>query len=158
MMDTEPGQKDVMGVEATRWWQSAQDRLKYSVEYAQQGIRALFLANGGGIISLLTFAGNTGAIVEPRALFWSFLWFGAGIATALATYIAGYVSQAEIMQDEFDYSRYAVLAMLNKAPDLYERTDHARRGEIAVSIGMACAVSSLALFIAGAFVGLDAVT
>lgn len=150
-------EKKVISEEAVRWWESAHQRLRFSVEYAQQGIRALFLANGGGIISLLTFAGNANAVKEPLALFWSFCWFGTGTAFALATYIAGYISQAEAMQDEFDYSRHAVLSWLDKAPE-YEQSKHALKGSIAEKSGVIFAIFSLGFFIAGAFVGLDAVT
>lgn len=152
-----PEQRKVMEDEAVRWWDSAHERLRFSVEYAQQGIKALFIANGGGIISLLTFAGNTKSVVEPIALFWSFCWFGGGVSLALLTYIAGYVSQAEVMQDEFYSSRHAVLAWLDRAPE-FETTIHAKRGEIAERIGIGCAIGSLVLFIVGAFVGLDAIT
>jgi len=149
--------KKVLEEDACLWWDSAHRRLRYSVEYAQQGVRALFLANGGAIIALLTFAGNSKAVNEPRALFWSFIWFGSGLALSLATYIVAYISQAEVMQDEFIYSRHARMAALDLAAD-YEPSVHNHRAILAERIGVGAAVLALSFFVIGAFVGLDAIT
>ncbi len=150
-------QRQVAEADAQRWWESADDRLRYSVEYAQAGIKSLFLANGGGILALLTFAGNAPKIAEPIALFWSFIWFGLGSAFALVIYIAGYLSQAHVMQSDYMRSRQATADALGVARE-YDPTETDRRSVAAEKIGMVCAVLSLCLFVLGALVGLDAIT
>lgn len=157
MTELTPQQSKVAQEDAQRWWDSAHDRLRISVEYAQAGIKSLFLANGGGILALLTFAGNSGAIVEERALFFSFVWFGAGCFAALACYIAGYLSQSNIMQAEFLYSRQALSDSLNFDAE-FDAGPYESRGQFIVQAGLVCSILSLGLFVAGALVGLDAIT
>ena len=152
-----PEQKEVARAEGQRWWDSAHDRLRFSVEYAQAGIKALFLANGGGILALLTFAGNSGAVVEPRALFWSFVWFGIGCFSALSIYIAGYVSQGLVMQAEFIESRRAISDSL-ELEQSFDATPFETKSEVAERVGLSCAFISLGMFLLGALVGLDSVT
>jgi hypothetical protein len=150
-------QKQIAEADAQRWWESANERLRFSVEYAQAGIKSLFLANGGGILALLTFAGNAAKIAEPRALFWSFVWFGLGCAAALVIYIAGYLSQAHVMQSEYMRSMQATAFLLEVEAE-YDPDESDKRSVAAERIGMTCAVLSLGLFVMGALVGLDAIT
>jgi len=152
-----PEQKEIAREEGQRWWDSAHDRLNFSVQYAQAGIKSLFLANGGGILALLTLAGNKGAILEPRALFWSFVWFGAGCFAALAIYIAGYISQGLVMQAEFHHSRQAISDSLELGRS-FDATPFEKKSELTEKIGLICAFISLGMFVAGALVGLDAIT
>ncbi|MBY0344201.1 MAG: hypothetical protein K2Q29_10130 [Sphingomonadales bacterium] len=150
-------QRAVAEADAQRWWDSANDRLRFSVEYAQAGIKSLFIANGGGILALLTFAGDADKIAEPRALFWSFVWFGLGCACALFVYIAGYLSQSHVMQSEYLRSRQATADALGVARE-YDPSETDRLSEVAERTGMICAIVSLSLFVLGALVGLDAIT
>jgi hypothetical protein len=131
--------------------------MRYSVEYAQAGIKALFLANGGGVIALLTFAGNNGAVVDPIALFWSFIWFGTGCLAALIIYISGYVSQGHAMQVEFIRSRQAIADSL-ELETVFDASPFETKSRSAERLGMASALISLGMFMAGALVGLDAIT
>ncbi|MBV7265999.1 hypothetical protein [Erythrobacter ani] len=150
-------QKQVARDEGERWWNSAHDRLRFSVEYAQAGIKSLFLANGGGIVSLLTFAGNTKAIVEPDALFWSFIWFGIGCFAALVIYIAGYESQGYVMQAEYERSRQALSDSL-ELERVFDPSPHEHKSHRAERLGFVAALVSLSMFLLGALVGLDAIT
>ncbi|MGC1269391.1 MAG: hypothetical protein WA842_02210 [Croceibacterium sp.] len=157
MENLTPEQREVALAEGQRWWDSSHDRLRYAVEYAQAGTKSLFLANGGGIIALLTFAGNSGAIIEVRALFWSFAWFGLGCFSALVIYISGYVTQSTAMQAEFINSRKAISDYLNLQPS-FDISYYRSKSAVAENIGMVSAFVSLGMFLTGALVGLDAVT
>ncbi|MBE5074437.1 hypothetical protein IM511_08975 [Erythrobacteraceae bacterium E2-1 Yellow Sea] len=149
--------KDLAIKEGDRRWDEANDRLRYSVEYAQAGMKGLFLANGAGIISLLTFVGNSGQIVEPVALWWSFCWFACGIAAILAAYVGAYLSQGYYMLTVFFDSRNAESAAYATGQN-YDGSIEERKGDFASGAALFLSIVSLGLFIAGAFVGLDAIT
>ncbi|HVR90463.1 MAG TPA: hypothetical protein VHG29_05160 [Novosphingobium sp.] len=143
--------------EADRRWDEASERLKFSTEYAQAGLKGLFIANGAAIIALLTFLGNAHPSYEPRALWWSFVWFASGISCALAAYIAAYLSQAILMNASFSESRKAESAAYETGVG-YDPSRFERNGERAASAGLWLAGLSLICFVVGAFVALDAIT
>lgn len=143
-------------LEGQRRWDETADRLRYSVEYAQAGLKGLFLANGAAIVALLTFVGNTHRQVEAIALWWSFIWFALGLATVLAAYICAYVSQSEIMQAVFKQSRAAESAAF-KTGQRFDPVSHEIAGERAVKAGLLLSIAALVFFVLGAFVALDAI-
>lgn len=143
-------------LEGQRRWDETSDRLRYSVEYAQAGLKGLFLANGAAIIALLTFVGNTRRQVESVALWWSFSWFALGLAAVLAAYICAYVSQSEIMHAAFKQSRAAESAAF-KTGQCFDPVSHEDAGNLAVIAGLWLAIAALGLFVLGAFVALDAI-
>lgn len=138
-------------------WADAVDRLKYATDYAQGGLKGLFLANGAAIVSSLTFLGNTKEThLNPIGVWWAFFWFSIGLAAVLFAYILGYVAHASYMQAAIQYSRQADRAAHNlaqqsnvKSFDIY--------GGWAENVGIALASCSLIAFVIGAFVALDAI-
>lgn len=143
--------------EADRRWDEASSRLKYSTEYAQTGLKGLFVANGASIVGLLTFVGNSKAVVEPTALWWAFVWFALGLAFVLGAYVAAYLSQAILMNAAFGQSREADSAAYDTGRE-YSYGQYEENGERAAKAGLASAVLALAFFVIGAFVALDAIT
>ena len=137
-------------------WNETNERLRYSVEYAQAGIKGLFLANGAAIISLLTFLGNTSESVQERGMAWAFGWFTLGLTSALLAYFAGYFSQEKAMQAVFRRSRQAQSDALELGKT-YDFETPERHTSTFVTCGVVSAFGALGFFVAGAFVALYAV-
>lgn len=143
--------------EGDRRWDETAERLRYSTEYAQAGLKGLFLSNGAAIIALLTFIGNTNSMFEPRALWWAFVWFSLGLTSVLGSYISAYLSQAILMNASYGESKAADAAAFETGHE-FEFESFERNGELSASITLCLATISLGFFVAGAFVALDAIT
>lgn len=132
------------------------ERLRFQHEYSLAGIRGLFIANGGAVIALFTFMGNTQANFDHQFLWWSFLAFGSGIAAALAAYFGAYLSQAQFMyvtaHQMWNFQRIMV------GTDQTE--DHEKPlkwGNRALNSAIGAAVASLTGFVVGSGFALSAV-
>ena len=132
-------------------------RLEYTVQYAQAGLRSLFLANGGAVIALLTLVGNTGREVGANGLFWSFIWFGAGLGCCLAAYFFGANSQDHLMNAAFNEAHKAI-AEATESGETFDPDSWDGKAQLALKIAGGLAISSLIFFLVGAFVALFAIT
>ncbi|MCL4671473.1 MAG: hypothetical protein KJZ64_00745 [Sphingomonadaceae bacterium] len=136
-----------------------QDRLQFSHDGEVNFVRGLFVANGGAIVALLTFLGRAD-VLEPRAAFWSFVWLGTGIVFAMLTSLFSMLAnnchftsnyrRLELERGGFDESTFAWLT-----------TDEAlnvKRGNAAHRAMVLVGMLSVASFVTGIFVALDAIT
>lgn len=143
--------------EADRRLVDASERLKYATEYAQGGLKGLFLANGASIVALLTFLGNAKDLhIYTRGIWSGFTWFSLGLAAASATYILGYIFQASYMQASLHISMQAD-SVVHETGQTFDHKPHEKRGGWAENWGIALAVASLVAFVTGAFVALNAI-
>lgn len=134
--------------------EEALERLKYQVDYSQAALRNLQLVNGGAIVALLTFIGNTDQVINDSAIWWSFLWFSAGLFLSLAAYFGAYLSQSSFMNVAFKQAWQAQhRAQGSKAE--FDFADDLKRGNWALYSAISMAVGSLLCFFVGAFVGLS---
>ena len=133
------------------------NRLQYTVQYAQAGMRSLFLSNGGAIIALLTLVGNSTRDFGQNGLFWAFVWFGLGLGTCLAAYFFGANSQDQLMNAAFNEANKA-LSQANQTGEVFTPEVWDKRAEVALTIAGGLAISSLLFFLIGAFVALFAIT
>ena len=156
--DPKGSRAELAAKEADRFRSAAADRLKLANEYAHGALKGLFVANGGAIIALLTFVGNTKTRISATSdLRCGFQLFSLGLAAVLMAYVAGYVSHAFYMQAEFNLSAQED----SKAYQTGEQFTHQaqeRRGSCAEYTGIGLAVLSLIMFVCGAFAALDAIT
>ncbi len=143
---------------ADQHWNEASERLKYATDYAQAGLKGLFLANGAAIVALLTFIGNAKEMrFDSLGIWWAFAWFSSGVAAVLATNILGYVSQASYMQASLRLSWQAE-SDAHETGQTFKPQKYEGLGSWAEGVGIFLAVASLMAFVAGAFVALDAIT
>lgn len=136
----------------------ASERLRFQQETAIAAIKGLTLANGGAIISLLTFIGNSSADYSGADLKTAFSSFAIGLGFALASYLGAYYSQSWFMFSDmstaWDYQR----DMQGESREHTEMGNkERRRGWIAQLFGLACITSSLGMFIYGAFMALEGI-
>ena len=136
--------------------QETSDRLKYQVDFAQSTIRGLTIVNGGALIALFTFIGNTGARFDPSPLWWAFALFGCGLAGTLGAAIAAGFSQGSFMIAKFRQALNAQAIAVDSGETWDFETPYyrAQRWEIA---GIAAAVIAFCCFIAGSGLALKAV-
>ena len=133
------------------------NRLEYTVQYAQAGMKSLFLANGGAIIALITLVGNSSADVGPNGLFWAFVWFGFGLGSCLSAYFFGANSQDHLMNAAFNEALEAV-AKANNTGESFAAKNWETKATISLHIAGGLAILSLILFLAGSFTALFAIT
>lgn len=134
--------------------QEAAERLKYQVEFAQATLKNLHLVNGGAILALLTFLGNTGFEFNYRSIWWAFVWFGLGLAASLAAYFGAFFSQVHFMNVTIAQAWNAQShARGGKATNAFERDF--KLGNRFMYFGIGAAVASLMLFMVGSFVALS---
>ena len=135
----------------------ASSRLQYQMDMAQSLLRALTLGNGGAIIALLTFIGNTDAAVDKQIIWWSFLHFGAGLVGVFCGYIGGFFSQNYFYVSTL-YEAWNAQAEYDGQVGPYDNLKPYRLGNIALGVGIASAILSLIGFIAGSLLALTAIT
>jgi hypothetical protein len=89
----------VAGEDADRFHQDAIARLPLATDIALSALKALMLINGGAIVALFTFIGNTQPerydLVSLKAAFW---WYIVGLGATTAANIGGYVCQSYYFQ------------------------------------------------------------
>ncbi len=144
--------------EADRRMTDASERLKFATDYAQGGLRGLFLANGAAIVSLMTLLGNAKDVrIDPVGIWWAFACFSLGLAVILLTYILGYLAQSSYMQASLHISLQAE-SDAHGTGHFFDYLKHERRGSRAEYAGIFFASTSLIAFVCGAFVALNAIT
>ena len=118
---------------------SASHRLRFQQETAISAIKALTLANGGAILSLLTFVGNHAAKVQAANFEGAFISFAAGLSVALFAYLPAYYSQAWFMHSETSDAWNSQHDMMEE-PRSYSEVGEAerKRGWIYQNFGVGC--------------------
>lgn len=132
-------------------------RIQYQVDYSKTLLNGLMIGNGGAILAILTFIGNTGSKVEPSRMMWAFSLYAAGLACVFIAYAGAFFSQF------FYYSASQNQAWLAQAEALGAKRDvtidkDVSRGNKAMICGVSAAILSLTAFIAGSVSALRALT
>ncbi len=136
--------------------QDVQSRLQYQVDFAQTSLRGLMLINGGAIVALFTFIGNTSAQYDGTWIWRAFGFFVAALAATVLAGMGGFVSQAL-------YMHTSIVEMWN-----FQDRMHGRPGErdlkrthfwgnVAEFGAIGVAFVALVLFIIGAWCALSGV-
>lgn len=123
-------------------------RLQYQHEYALAGLKTLVLINGGAIIALLTYIGNTNRRTS-EAVMSAFGGYAAGIILAVLAYLFAYTSQQHFMNSSTAHGYRALGHEADMDTDKEEKD-----GGIRSAAAMVLAVLSLIGFIAGSLAAL----
>jgi hypothetical protein len=129
------------------------ERLRYQVDFAQAALKNLHLANGGAILALLTFLGNTDFDFNFKAIWWAFVWFGVGLFSSLSSYFGAYFSQDHFMDVTIKQAWNAQRRARGLDPS-YDYVHPHKIGTRFAYFGIGAAVLSLIAFLVGAFVAL----
>lgn len=134
----------------------ASSRLQFQMDLAQSLLRALILGNGGAVLALLTFIGNTDAAVDKSAIWWAFVLYGIGLVGVFSAYIAGFFSQQYFHASTL-YEAWNSQATFAGEVGSYDYMTPFRHGNIALGTAIAAALLSLVGFIAGSLFALAAI-
>ena len=137
--------------------EDARKRLEYSVGYAVAALKSLLFLNGGSVISLLTFIGNSHSRFNGLGIFWALVWFVCGIFSVLLSYFGAYFSQSYFMNSSNAGAKNALGKALN-LPVSMDDTKPAATGNRWIGFAVITAVASFLFFGLGAFVALFAIT
>lgn len=153
----DPIHREIAKEDFSIYFDDAKERLGHAISLGQSALRSLFLVNGGAILALLTLVGNSGAIVERRALFWAFIWFGAGMMATLISSILFALSQMFFMQSSNEEG-WKAQATYHGTSYPKDGTRDDQIGDVTISATIILAILALVLFLCGSFVALDAIT
>ncbi|RJY09246.1 hypothetical protein [Aurantiacibacter aquimixticola] len=131
------------------------DRLRFQVEYSQSAMRNLQLVNGGAVLALLTFIGNTGLDFNFFGLWWAFFWFASGLVCSLAAYFGAFFSQHFFMKLTM-YEAWNAQYRSRGAEEPYQTSAELDWGNRALYSAVILSTLSLVSFLVGAFVALFA--
>lgn len=135
----------------------AMARLQYQVDYSKALLNGLTVGNGGAILAILTFIGNTGSKVDPANMQGAFGIYGTGLALVLAAYACGFFTQYFYYDASQNQAWNAQAEALGGIGN-HEVARPMRRGNICLAVGIVVAVGSLACFIFGSSLALTALT
>jgi hypothetical protein len=73
---------------------AASSHLEYQVQFAQSLLKNLTLVNGGAIVAILTFIGNTKAQFDTGELWNAIAAFSGGLGSVLLSYLSAHACQS----------------------------------------------------------------
>lgn len=136
----------------------AAKRIDFQVGYAEQGLKALMLVNGGAIVALFTFIGNEAPVVlDTGKVWWAFRCFAAGAALTLVAYFGAFLSQGNYYLSSQHEAWNCQIKMLTGEPGNYDYVGPFKIGRRWERLGAAAAIAALLAFIAGAHFAIQGV-
>ncbi len=136
--------------------QEGNDRLKYQVDFSQSLLRNMVLVNGGAIISLFTFIGNSQSQFDEFYTRFAFGSFAVALTATLFAYIGGFFSQQMFMEVSL-YQAWNAQQIMHGGTHEYDVKGSLKRGNIAMWTALGLAFFGLIAFIVGAYCALEGV-
>ncbi|TCM17203.1 hypothetical protein EDF56_106319 [Novosphingobium sp. PhB165] len=141
------------------------ERLRYQMTFAEKGLAAMMLANGGALIALFTFIGNTvgkaeSALKLDTPLLWgAFAVFAFGVALVLLAHLFAFFSQhtyyIQTALEMWRHQRSLNTGIVDR--EVAKEAALNRRGNFYLYGGLGSLGTSLLCFIAGAGLALAGV-
>jgi hypothetical protein len=131
-------------------------RLEVQNQLGQAALRSMVLVNGGAIIGLLTFIGNTSSVVSAGHLKFGMVLFGIGLLLALLAHFGAYFSQAEFMNVAAHRALEAQARMVERDLAQPDR-DHMRKGDVYLCSAIGALLLSLLAFGGGSWAALNGI-
>lgn len=141
------------------------ERVRNQMHFADKGLAAMVLANGGALVALFTFIGNTvGKADAPLHFTTPLLWcafaaFALGITLSLAAHIFAFSSQYQYYYQAANemWRLQRSLRQGHRDRDNTVEMKHNERGNRHFGRGMICIVVALVCFISGSALALAGV-
>ena len=136
-----------------------QERIRIQAVLAQKLLAALLLANGGALIALFTFIGNSAVVIRAGLLWAGFGAFVLGLVLALAAFVLAFLSQDRFYltcHHEAERHRASLRAGIVQEDNSAEREAIAQ-GLRFYAVGVAIAVGSIVAFALGSGLALAGV-
>lgn len=148
-MDDESRRREIARLDYEFFKGEISERLKFQVEFAHAVLRGLTLTNGGAIVALFTFIGNSGADFDRQLIWWAFGLFSLGLVLTLVSSTGAFFSQSFYMKSTVSQLWNAQVDMLGGKGEFDYKTEY-RKGEWSEAIGIAAGLLAIGLFIVGA--------
>lgn len=127
----------------------AEQRLAFAIGFAQSGLQALTLVNGGALVALFTFIGSASAVRFDFPLIWiAFAAFAAGLVCNMGAYLAAHLSQDQFYLSA-QYAAWKAEQELMGRVVTHDPYVPLRRGQHAQLFAIAGAILSLLCFLIG---------
>lgn len=137
--------------------QEAAERLRFAIQFAQSGLQALTLINGGALVALFTFVGSATAVKFDLSAIWvAFACFAAGLVMNILAYLGAHFSQDQFYLSSQEGAWRAEQEIMGQ-PVTYDPVPGQRRGTLAQIAAIVAALLALISFIAGAGFALSGV-
>lgn len=128
----------------------AAERLRFSVAFAQSGLQALTLINGGALVALFTFVGSATALkFNFHAMWLAFACFAAALVFTMIAYLGAHLSQDQFHVSSL-HGAWQLEQQLTDVAETYDPVPAYRIGTISQIIAIGASLLALAGFIAGA--------
>lgn len=159
MLEDPQSRKEYSKLDYENLQAEASDRLKYQVEFGHASLRNLMLTNGGAIIALFTFIGNSSSVFGPTNIWWAFSWFSLGLFLTLVGYLSAFISQYlffECSMFQMWNAQHNMMALPEEYPQ--EKIQRSfSSGNIALFVSVLSAILSLVFFVIGSICALNGV-
>lgn len=133
----------------------AMKRIEYQVAFAENALKGLMLVNGGAIVALFTFIGNTGSLApDTNKLWWAFGSFAGGLVFTLIAYFGACLSQGYFYQTSQAEAWNFQSRMVEGRWGTNDHIGPFNRGLRAEAAGTVSAALALLAFLAGAIFAL----
>lgn len=127
------------------------ERLRLQGEFSLAAFRGLTLANGGAIVALFTFIGNSHEGYDSLRIWLAFGCFVAGLALTLASTMIAFIAQSYFMKHGVS-TLWEIQGIIHSKPVDYGKAKKREMmvGNIAEGIAVGAAVLALLSFVSGA--------
>lgn len=134
----------------------AADRLHFQQEIGLTACKSVILVNGGAIIGLLTFIGNTRAALDPKGMKDSVTAFSIGIVCALLSLVLGYAGQ-EWLSNFRTSVAWNYQQDMKGQPRTHDFQKERITGWVLMLIGSSLVVTGIGMFAYGAITATNAI-
>lgn len=134
----------------------AGDRLRFQHEIGLAAVRSILLVNGGAVVALLTFIGNTQGKFDGVDLSRAFTFFCVGVVASLLSMWTAYIGQ-EWLSNMRTSIAWNYQENMRGKPSAHDFEKERKAGWILMSVSSAFVLTGVATFIAGAFAALSGI-
>lgn len=155
-MDAEEQARQIASLDYEDQKAEVAERLRFQSELAHAALRGLTLTNGGAVVALFTFIGNSAAAFDRTMVWWAFGLFLGGLFCTLSATVAGYFAQGSYMQaTQFD--AWTSQSRMVGGSDRWPAERTRKVGWIVEVVGVTAALLALLAFGAGSWCALAGV-
>ena len=134
----------------------ASDRLRFQQEIGLAAVRSTLLVNGGAVVALLTFIGNTQGRFDDADLRRAFTFFCVGVVASLLSMWTAYIGQ-EWLSNMRTSIAWNYQENMRGKPPAHDFEKERKSGWILMAISSAFVLTGVVTFIAGAFAALGGI-
>lgn len=132
-------------------------RVQFQIDYSKTLFNGLTLANGGAILAILTFIGNTAGKVDPAKMMCAFSFYIAGLVLVFLAYIGAFFSQF-FFYNAAQFMAWNAQAQSVGADPVHDVAREGGRGNAAMIGAVIACLASLIAFVCGSVAALKALT